>query len=350
MRLSNFIYNFIFILVFGTLYTRVDAKPVPLKLTVYTYDAFQSKWGPGPKLKEEFQAICKCELRFTVAADGAALLSRLKMEGKQTKADVVMGLDSTMTNDAKATQLFAALEPQAKSALPLSIEDQDQFQAIDFGWYAFMYNTNFQQKNNDKKNSITPPTTFEQLLTEPQFKNRILIQDPRSSSVGLGLLLWIHARFGDLASAKLKELKTQTMAVGHGWSDSYGKFAKGEAPVVLSYSTSEAYHREMEKTDRYRALKFADGHYLQVEVAGIIKYSSHMELAKQFLKFLDTSRAQAIIAGGNWMYPAAEAVSNLPKSYEELIKPDKTLYLPASVVAKNRKQWIAEWVSLFSNR
>ena len=347
MRLSSFIYSF---MGFSALYSRVDAKPVAPKLTVYTYDAFQSKWGPGPKLKEEFQAICKCELKFTVAADGAALLSRLKMEGKQTKADVVMGLDSTMTSDAKATQLFTALEPQAKSALPVAIEDQDQFQAIDFGWYAFMYDTNFQQKNSNTKNKITPPTTFEQFLADPQLKNRVLIQDPRSSSVGLGLLLWIHARFGDLASSKLKELKMQTMAVGHGWSDSYGKFTKGEAPVVLSYSTSEAYHREMEKTERYKALKFSDGHYLQVEVAGIIKHSRHIDLAKQFLKFLNTPPAQAIIAGGNWMYPAAEGVSTLPKSYGELIKPDKTLYLPASVVAKNRKQWIAEWVNLFSSR
>lgn len=320
------------------------SKPV---LTVYTYDAFQSKWGPGPKLKEQFETTCACELKFIPAADGAALLSKLKIEGKQTKADVVVGLDSTMTKDAKSTDLFQTTKPNTNWFIPVPIEDLDTFQPVDFGWYAFMYNTRtFAAKFKD----VHPPSSLDQLLSSPLLAKQIIIQDPRSSSVGLGLLLWLHARFGEHAEKAMKDLHKQTLLVGRGWSDSYSKFTKGEALVVLSYSTSEAYHREEEKTDQFRAMAFGDGQYLQVEVAGIIRHSKNATLAKTFLDFLATPKAQATIARGNWMYPVIALGNDLPKSYSDIKKPEKTLYLPSSVVSKNRKQWTDEWVQLFSSK
>ena len=39
--------------------------------------------------------------------------------------------------------------------------------------------------------------------------------------------------------------------------------------MVLSYTTSPAYHMIAEKTDRYQAAAFAEGHYVQIEVAGM---------------------------------------------------------------------------------
>ena len=53
-----------------------------------------------------------------------------------------------------------------------------------------------------------------------------------------------------------------------GWSEAYGLFTKGEAPMVLSYTTSPAYHMVAENTERYQAAAFREGHYLQIEVAG----------------------------------------------------------------------------------
>lgn len=321
-----------------------DAKP---SLNIYTYDAFQSKWGPGPKLKEQFEATCACELKFIAAADGAALLSKLKIEGKQTKADVVVGLDSTMTKDAKATDLFLTTKTTTNWSLPVTIEDLDTFQPVDFGWYTFMYNAKtFKTKFKD----VLPPTSLDQFLSSPSLAKQIIVQDPRSSSVGLGLLLWLHARFEDRAQKALKDLHKQTLLVGRGWSDTYSKFTKGEALAVLSYSTSEAYHREEEKSETFRAMSFSDGHYLQVEVAAIIRHSKKAALARKFLDFLATPTAQATIAKGNWMYPVIALDVNLPKAYSALKKPEKTLYLPSSVVSKNRKVWTDEWVQIFSSK
>ena len=77
-----------------------QSKPI---LTVYTYNSFTSEWGPGPTLAKDFEAQCGCDLNWVSLEDGAALLARLKLEGKSTKADVVLGLDTNLT----AAFLFA---------------------------------------------------------------------------------------------------------------------------------------------------------------------------------------------------------------------------------------------------
>ena len=60
--------------------TTASADDLP-KLTIYTYDSFVSDWGPGPAIKKAFEKTCNCELNLVGAGDGAALLSRLQLEG-----------------------------------------------------------------------------------------------------------------------------------------------------------------------------------------------------------------------------------------------------------------------------
>ena len=83
----------------------VQAADPPV-LTVYTYNSFTSEWGPGPAVQKAFETECGCKLQYVAVEDGAALLSRLLLEGKNTKADVVLGLDTNLTAEAAATGLF----------------------------------------------------------------------------------------------------------------------------------------------------------------------------------------------------------------------------------------------------
>ncbi|STD25965.1 thiamine ABC transporter substrate-binding protein [Enterobacter asburiae] len=78
---------------------------------------------------------------------------------------------------------------------------------------------------------------------------------------------------------------------------------KGESDLVLSYTTSPAYHIIAEKKDNYAAANFAEGHYLQVEVAARTAASKQPELAEKFLKFMVSPGFQNAIPAGNWMYP-----------------------------------------------
>jgi len=120
--------------------------------------------------------------------------------------------------------------------------------------------------------------------------------------------------------------------------------------MVLSYTTSPAYHMVEEKTDRYQAASFSDGHYIQIEVAGILKHAKDKDLAKSFLAFLISPAAQDIIPTTNWMMPAAATAAPLPEAFDKLVKPEKTLLIGSDEVAKSRQAWIDEWLTAMSKK
>lgn len=71
------------------LFTVSTASAQPQQLTVYTYSSFASDWGPGPAIKQAFEAECDCKLEFVALDDGVAILNRLRLEGKRNKADII---------------------------------------------------------------------------------------------------------------------------------------------------------------------------------------------------------------------------------------------------------------------
>src|SRR5476649_135822 len=159
-------------------------KPV---LTVYTYSSFVSDWGPGPAIKKAFEADCACTINFVATEDGVVLLSRLRLEGTSSPADVVLGLDTNLTAEAAATGLFASHNMDLSALqLPIAWHDAD-FVPYDFGYFAFVY---------DSTKLKNPPHSLADLVGGAS-SDKILIEDPRSSTPGLGLLLWIKQVYGD---------------------------------------------------------------------------------------------------------------------------------------------------------
>ncbi|EKE44181.1 ABC thiamine transporter, periplasmic substrate-binding protein [Oceaniovalibus guishaninsula JLT2003] len=308
----------------------VHAQDRPV-LDVYTYDSFVAEWGPGPALEQAFEAQCACDLRFTAIGDGAAMLARLRLEGARTKADVVVGLDTALMAEAGATGLFAPSGiGNVDWALPVDWTD-DTFVPYDWGWFAFVHDRDFD-----------PPASFRDLA---QSDASILIQDPRSSTPGLGLLLWVKAAYGDEAPDIWEGLADNIVTVTKGWSEAYGLFLEGEADMVLSYSTSPAYHLIAEGDDSRAAAAFDEGHYLQVEIAAALAGSDRPDLARDFLRFLTTDAAQGVLPTTNWMYPAVMPEQGLPDGFASLPKPDRTLEIPAEDVPAIRDQALQEWLS-----
>ena len=127
----------------------------------------------------------------------------------------------------------------------------------------------------------------------------MLYQDPRTSSIGRGLLLWMNAVYpeADVVNA-WKTLSKHTVTVTKGWTESYGAFLKGEGDVVLSVNTSPIYHILSEQKDNYVATEFAEGSVLQVEVAAKVANRNNA-CADEFLGFLLSPQAQADIAKNN---------------------------------------------------
>jgi len=275
-------------------------------LTVWTYDSFISEWGPGAKLASLYKEKTGTKIDFVSKGDGGALLSALLSAGKNLDADLVIGLDDRLIAQALKSGIFSAasLSNLPKIDAKLLVDGKNRLVPYDYGNFAFIWNS---------ESKITPPASLED-LTKPEYRKKIILMDPRTSTPGLGFLAWTQAVYKEGWKDYWKRLAPSILAMTPGWDTGYGLFTKGEAPLVLSYSTSPAYHKAYENTEKYKALVFAEGHSAQIELAGIVSTSKHKKDAEKFLNFLISEEAQAILPETQWMYPANSATT-LPASF-----------------------------------
>ena len=306
------------------------------KLTIYTYDSFVSEWGPGPIVEKIFEDKYEIDLQFIAVDSAATLLNKIILEGENTKADLVLGLDMNLFNAAEKSELFVSHNLKNinnKLTLPLNWES-DIFVPYNYGYFAFVYN------NKTLKN---PPLSMEDLINKTDA--RIVIQDPRTSTPGLGLLTWMKALYGDSAQNKWSQLNKKIISVTKGWTDAYYNFfMAGEADMVLSYSTSPAAHIMFEENYDISASTFKEGNYISVEFAGILNSSKNKQMANKFLDFMISDDFQKVIPGTNIMYPVTDV--EMPEAFNKLEIP-KLLQLDPKDINDNKDAWINEWLNAY---
>ncbi len=313
--------------------TSTSAFAAENTLTIYTYDSFAADWGPGPKIEQAFEAKCGCDVNFVALDDGVSILNRLRLEGGNSKADIVLGLDNNLMAEAKKTSLLTEHNVgTANTVLPNGWSDTT-FVPYDYGYFAFVYN---------KEKLANPPKSMKELV-ETRDDLKVIYQDPRTSTPGQGLMLWMKSIYGDDVTQAWQKLASKTVTVTKGWSEAYSMFLNGESDLVLSYTTSPAYHLIAENDSKFATANFSEGHYMQVEVAAKVKGSKNSELADQFMNFILSDEFQSAMPTGNWMYPVTDV--ELPKGFDTLSVPSKSLSFSADEVAKMRKSWIREWQS-----
>lgn len=318
-------------LAFGVAMAAGQAAAQSETLTVYTYSSFNTEWGPGPQIASEFEAQCDCTVQYVSSEDGVTLLNRARLEGENTNADVILGLDDALIAEARELGLFQS-HGINWSGVPLDQDLEwrdDLFVPFDYGYFAWIYNT---------ENLSEPAGSFEALLNSDA---SLIYMDPRTSTVGQGLLHWVQAIYGDDAEAVWGDIADQTVTVTSGWSEGYNMFLAGEADYVLSYTTSPAYHQVAEDDTRYRAATFSEGHVAQIEVAGVSAYTDQPDLAQSFVAFLVTPEAQQILPVTNWMLPTRTGVE-LPNAFDTLARPQRIGFDPQTF-AENRGDWLRTW-------
>ena len=310
--------------------TSVMAKE---QLNILTYDSFISEWGPGPSIEKSFEEICNCEINWSTADSSGALLSRVKLTNNKEGFDILLGIDDSLMFEAKDTKLFSNHSLSKDSLNSLNIDWSDEiFVPFDYGYFSFIYNSS---------KLTNPPKSFDELATRDDI--RIIIMDPRTSTPGLGLAKWIYQLKGDESKNFWTSLQDQIVITSKSWSDGYGLFLEGEGDVVLSYSTSPAYHAIAESDENYKAILFEEGHAEQIEVLGVLKNAPNKKLAEQFVKFAITKGFQDHIPYGNWMYPIIDGVEGNSDFYKYAPVPNSLDRVYGST--EDKALWINYWSS-----
>ena len=304
-------------------------------LTIYTYDSFVSEWGPGPIIEKIFEEKYNADVDFVAVDSAATLLNKVILEGDTSKADIVLGLDMNLFDLAEQSGLFTSHNIKDINNLinlPLKWET-NKFVPYNYGYFSFVYN---------EANLGTPPKSMDELINSTNA--RIVIQDPRTSTPGLGLLTWMKALYGDKAGDEWKKLNKKIISVTKGWTDAYYNFfMAGEADMVLSYTTSPAAHIMFEERYDILATTFEEGNYITIEFAGILNNSQNKDLANKFLNFMLSEEFQSVIPSTNIMYPITN-IKDLPEAFDKLDVPN-FIQMDPKEINRNKEKWIDEWLN-----
>ncbi|MFH1750384.1 MAG: thiamine ABC transporter substrate-binding protein [Candidatus Micrarchaeota archaeon] len=311
------------------------STPLPAneELVIYTYDGITSDWGLGPKIFPIFEEECNCHLKVVAKGDVGEFVARLIYEKGSPEADIALGIDNTFRERVEREELLDPYRPSALESIDSRLLDGDyRFIPFDWGYLAFVY---------DSKSLQAPPTSLEDLASG-RFRKKIILEDARTSSPGRVFLYWVASEYGNNTADYLERLEPNILTITPGWSEAYNLFLQGEAPIVLSYSTSPAYHFLNENTSRYKAAIFPKM-YRQVEYVGIVKGARHRELAERFVEFMLSERAQAQIPLGNFMYPSRLGVP-LPEAFQLVVEPGESW----QEIGEGDK-WLEVWEGAYSN-
>jgi len=322
----------LFILIIPVLCLNLSCKEEkPEKnLIIWTYDSFNSEWGPGPDVSRVFEEKTGIKITWVSHGDAGEIVSRLNQEGINAGADIILGLDQNLAGRLIHTGLLEAYHPDKADDIfkELILDSSFHLTPMDYSYFAIVY---------DSEKLDEPPLSLEDLTAE-HFRQSLILIDPRTSSVGLGFFGWVKEVYGEEWQDYWIRLKPSILTIADGWSSAYGLFTRGEAPMVLSYTTSPGYHLEHEKTERYQAAIFTDGHPLQIEAAGLLEAGKNKDNAKIFLDFMISPDFQDIIPLTNWMYPVINIP--LPLSFRINPKSAKT-FISKPVTESDLNEWTA---------
>ena len=303
-------------------------------LVIYAYDSFISDWGTGPVVIPVFEEKYGIKVDIRSPGDSGQVLTKTILEKDSPVADVVIGIDNNMLAKALKENIFQPYKSENLENVSSSLlfDKSNHLTPYDYGFFSVIY-------NSDKLSN--PPESLEDLLS-PDFEKSIILMDPRTSSPGLGFLLWTVKVYGDSFPGYWEKLNKNILTVTEGWDSGYGLFINGEAPMVISYTTSPAYHKEYEDSEQYKATVFDKGNYMQIEGAGIVKNCRNPESAQLFIDFMLSDDFQKEIPLTNWMFPVTDI--KLPDSYKTAKKPGTSLLLPSDTINKNLDKWTEEWL------
>lgn len=306
------------------------------ELTVYSYDSIE--WWMK-EIVPIFEQKYGVKVNLVLIGDAGEVLNRLILEKDNPQADVVIGIDNSYLAKAIDAGVLEPYQPANADVIPgWIIEKFDptfHLTPYDYGYIAINYRKDMVQN---------PPTSLED-LTKPEWKGKLIIEDPRTSSPGMAFLLWTVAVYGDDWLYYWEKLKENDVQIVKGWSEAWGAFVEGEYPLVLSYAASPAATVYYENNTNIGAVAFKEGNYLQIEGAGIVKGAKNRELAEKFIEFLISEEAQEKLPLNQWMYPVNKNVE-LPEVFQYAAEVEKPVTVDSAEIEKNYETWLNQWTQL----
>lgn len=321
-----------------------SARPSVAGTTVrlLTHDSF----ALSEDLIAAFESETGMNLEIIPGGDAGSVTAGAILAAGAPTADVIFGVDNSLVHRAAEEGVFAEYSsPELAQVIPALREDtSDGFVTpIDYGDVCVNIDTQWFSER-----SLTPPTSIDQ-LTDPQYADLLVVQDPATSSPGLAFLMATVSRYGEDWPAYWADLRNNGVRVSGSWTDAYYSdfsVSGGERPLVVSYASSppaELVFAEPPVPDAPRSAALTDGCFRQVEYAGILRGTPNRTGAELVVDWLLSEAVQADIPLTMFVFPAREEVA-LPTVFTdfagEVADPET---LSADYLAAHGSQIVETW-------
>lgn len=316
-------------------------------ITLVTHSSF----AYTPAVLDAFTARTGIKVEVLKGGDAGEVLAKAVLTKGKPEGDVLFGVDNTLASRAIKERIF---EPYQATDLAkvdkaaVALVPGHEMTPIDVGDVCVNIDPAAYKNAN-----LQPPATLDD-LTLPANKDKLVVENPATSSPGLAFFLATVAAYGNGWQDYWRKLRANGVEVVDGWEQAYnnefsGSAGKGPKPLVVSYASSpvaEVVFAPDPKPTTAPTTVMTSGCFRQVEFAGVLRGTKHQSAARQLVDFMLGAEFQADMPLQMFVSPARADVT-VPADYESFtakVAAGKTVS-PADIDA-NRDKWIAEWTKI----
>ena len=312
-------------------------------VTLVTHDSF----FVSDPVFEEFTEETGITVEVVPAGDAGSALSQVILTKDDPIGDALFGVDTTFLSRALDEGVFAEYESPALEDIPDELEVNPHVTPVDFGDVCVNY-------DRAAFTESPPPDTLDD-LTDPEYRDQLVVENPASSSPGLAFLLATISEFGEDGWQEYwGALRDNGVLTVNGWEEAYnGEFSggpnAGPRPLVVSYASSPpaAVDPQAEPLPDEAPIGTMLGScFRQVEYVGVLEGAEHPEAAQQLVDFMLSPTFQEDVPRSMYVFPVRDDTP-LPEVFERYADlPDDPYTLPPDEITDNRERWIEEWTDI----
>ncbi|GAB3538360.1 Fe(3+) ABC transporter substrate-binding protein [Noviherbaspirillum agri] len=277
-----------------------------------------------------------------IEADDAALVERLRNEGKNSPADVILLVDAARLWRAQVEGMFQPVQSKVLEArIPAHLRASDEGKGAE--WFGFSTRARIIVYN---KVSVKPDDvqTYES-LADPKLKGKVCTRSG-SHPYMLSMIGSMIERNGEAATEKWAQGVVANFArpPRGGDTDQIKSVASGECGVTVANSyyyarmlrSTKSEDREvMNKVGFVWPNQQSSGTHVNVAGGGVAKNAPHRDAAVKFLEYLASDEAQQYFADGNNEWPVVSSAATGNPALKAMGK-FKAENVPISAIGKNQ--------------
>jgi thiamine transport system substrate-binding protein len=316
-------------------------------LTLLAHESFT----PTETILDAFTEQTGIVVEIVRTGDAGELVTKAALTAGNPEGDVLWGVDNTLLSRALEAEVFVPYETANTQYMNESVLEDipaHEVTPVDIGDVCINYDIAWFAEQN-----IAPPLTLD-ALTNKNYANRLVVPSPLSSSPGLAFLMATVAEYGEDGWQEYwQSLRDNGVLVVDGWTEAYytefsGSSGKGDRPLVVSYSSSPPAEVLFANPPISQAVTAVASLtcFEQIEYAGILRGSKHVEEAKLLIDYLTDLTFQNDLPLTQFVFPVHSGAT-LPDAFTQFaLRPENPLRLAADVIANNCTAWLDEWSSI----